>query len=311
MARQRRLKGVGGGGWYHLYCKAAGGKGEFPLAKLLHRRKLIALMRFYTAAFCCEPVAFCVMGNHYHLIVEFDKRRKLSRGELMRRALMLYPNSADDLKCWPDWKWERFEERIFNVSEMMQIFQSTYGRWFNRQNDRSGRFWGSRFKSVLLKDLRAVLDCMLYIDLNPVRAGLVKRPEEWKGSSYYLRVVGKADWLRPLEHFEQYKSARQAIRDYRGRLYYRGHVPTKKGQAAIPTAVLKHEKALGFEMPGMYLAKLRYFVDGVMIGSEEYIRDQIRLLREEGVYKRRKNPILHLGGVHATLREQRSHAIAW
>ncbi len=117
--------------------------------------------------------------------------------------------------------------------------------------------------------------------------------------------------MRPLEDFEVYKSVGQALRDYRGRLYYRGSVPTKKGQAAISQRVVKSEKALGFKTPGMYCERLRYFVDGVALGSEEFVRDYLLELKKEGYYLRRKNPILQLAGVHATLREQRSHAAAW
>jgi hypothetical protein len=62
----------------------------------------------------------------------------------------------------------------------MRNIQSAFARWYNQTYDRRGRFWGGRFKSVYLQDSNAVLDCMLYVDLNPVRAGLVERPEDWK-----------------------------------------------------------------------------------------------------------------------------------
>ncbi|MCF7957955.1 MAG: hypothetical protein K9M57_05845 [Phycisphaerae bacterium] len=311
MARRRRIKRVRREGWYHVYCKAAGGKGEFPLAKSLCQRKLVGLLRFYARVYCCEISAFSIMGNHYHLVIKFEAPRKLSRGELLRRARVLYPNSGDLLRCWPAAKWKVFENRLFDLSRYMHNVQTTFATWFNRQHQRHGRFWGDRFKSTILQDLAAVRDCMLYVDLNPVRAGIVQRPEQYRWCSYYLRVIDKADWLKPLEEFETYKSAGQALRDYRGRLYYRGRVPTKKGQAAISQAIVEHEKALGFKTPGMYRERLRYFVDGVVLGSEEFVRDYLVKLKKEGYYLRRKNPIPQLAGVHATLREQRSHAAAW
>lgn len=55
----------------------------------------------------------------------------------------------------------------------------------------------------------------------------------------------------------------------------------------------------------MYRNRLGYFVDGMAIGSEEFIRGQINRMRDEGRYKRRKNPIPQLDGVHLSLRERR------
>ncbi len=85
----------------------------------------------------------------------------------------------------------------------------------------------------------------------------------------------------------------------------------KEGQAAISEEVLEREIARGFETRGVYLKRLGYFVDGVAIGTEEFIRGQLAQMREEGRYLRRKNPIPQLGGIHLSLREQRSTAVVF
>ncbi len=59
----------------------------------------------------------------------------------------------------------------------------------------------------------------------------------------------------------------------------------------------------------MYLKRLRYWAEGVAVGSEEFIRTEIGRMREDGRYQRRKNPIPQLDGVHLSLREQRGHAV--
>jgi len=97
--------------------------------------------------------------------------------------------------------------------------------------------------------------------------------------------------------------------EFRQLLYYRGSVPTKEGQAAIPQEILGKEIARGFKSRGMYLKRLRFWAEGVAVGSEEFIRSEIGRMREDGRYLRRKNPIPQLGGVHLSLREQRSHAV--
>ncbi len=121
----------------------------------------------------------------------------------------------------------------------MRNIQAAFARWYNRNYRRRGRFWADRFKSTLLGDKAAVLDCMLYVELNPVRAGLVERPEEWTGSSIFLRETGKDEWLAPVSQFVDQRTKKKALEEFRQLLYYRGSVPTKEGQAAIPQEILE------------------------------------------------------------------------
>ena len=88
-------------------------------------------------------------------------------------------------------------------------------------------------------------------------------------------------------------------------------MPTKEGQVSISEELIKEEETRGFGVSGMYRKQLRHFVDGIMLGSEETIRQHLNQMREKGQYLRRKNPIQHLDGFHFTLREQRSHAVCF
>jgi len=313
MARAARWKVSGAEAWYHVHSRVAGHRGEFPLADPVVTRRLIHVIERYSTIYYCGVAAFTVMGNHYHLVVRFEAPRPVSREELEARARLMYPGRTFELKTggWTDADWERYRRRLFDLSEYMRNVQAGFARWYNESYDRRGRFWADRFKSVLLGDLQAVFDCMLYVDLNAVRAGLVERPEEWRASSLYLRDVGKSGWLLPLGEVMAEKDARRAFREYLQRAYYRGSVPSKEGQAAIPQEVLQQEVARGFAQRGMFRKRLGYFVDGLAVGSEAFIREQLQRMREEGLYRRRKHPIPQLGGVHLSLREQRSHAVVF
>jgi|GEM_PF-6495366 len=66
-----------------------------------------------------------------------------------------------------------------------------------------------------------------------------------------------------------------------------------------------------FELLGLYRKRLRYFVDGLAVGSDSFIREQLARLREAGHYLRRRHPIPQLGGIHLSLREQRSTAVSF
>jgi len=274
---------------------------------------LLDIIEHFSRIYFCRVAAFSVMGNHYHLVVKFEAPQPVSREELEARARRMYPGKRFELRVggWTNEEWEHYRRRLFDLSEYMRNIQAAFARWYNRVHDRRGRFWADRFKSVCLGDLRAVLDCMLYVELNSVRAGLVERPEEWRGSSVYLREVGKDSWLMPLGELLGGRSRRQTFKEYRERLYYRGNVPTKEGQAAISGKVLEEEVARGFERRGMYRKRLGYFVDGLAVGTEEFIREQLARMREEGRYLRRRNPIRQLGGIHLSLREQRSTAVVF
>jgi len=308
-----RFKAVDTAAWYHIHSRVAGCRGEYPLSEPLAQRNLMELLQHYCTAYFCQAAAFSVMGTHYHLVVHFDQPTVVPRDELERRAHYLYPSKVSKrvIAQWSDEQWERFRKRLFDVSELLRNIQSAFARWYNETYERRGTFWGGRFKSVYLQQGNAVLDCMLYVDLNPVRAGIVERPEEWQGSSVYLREIGEDEWLLPLSEVVNAGSEADALVEYRAQLYYRGSVPTKPGQAVIPDHVVEAEEKRGFAVRGVYRRRLGYFVDGLVIGTEEFIRSKLQLLREAGVYKRRKNPIPQLGGIHHTLREQRGTTIVF
>ena len=313
MARMARFKISEEEAWYHVHSRTAGVKGEYVLSKPLARKRLIDLLQHYSKAYFCEIAGFCVMGNHYHVVLKFDSPAEVGEETLRKRAKVLYPSAASSvmMEGRPEEKWQRLRERLFDVSEFMRNVQSAFARWYNKTYQRRGRFWADRFKSVYLETRQAVEDCLLYIELNPVRAGLVPRPEQWKGSSLYLREIGRDAWLLSLRRITGQKTRKEALRTHRERLYYRGNVPTKAGQKAISDAVLVEEQARGFKVAGVYRKRLAYFGEGVAIGSEGFLRDQLTKLRQQGQYLRRKHPIVQLGGCHFSLREQRSTAVVF
>ena len=90
--------------------------------------------------------AYALMGNHFHLLVTPADSEALPR--------------------------------------MMQAVGRSYVRYFNHRHGRSGTLWEGRYRSTLIQSERYLLACMVYIDLNPVRAGLVARPTEWPWSSH-------------------------------------------------------------------------------------------------------------------------------
>jgi REP element-mobilizing transposase RayT len=306
MARLARVKAEDCGAFYHLCGRVAGVIGEYPLDDKRCRRKIVDFIRLFAKVYCCQVMGFCIMGNHYHLVVHIDAPRSMTRKELRERASLLYKD--DLLDGWLAANWTRFEARIFDVSELMRSLQSKIARWFNLTHNRRGRFWADRFKSVLLEDEKAMFDCLVYVELNPVRAGIVRRPEEFDGSSLYYRELKDDKWMAPITEIIGRVKRADAVRDYKSCIYYRGSVPSKNNQAAISKRLLAEEEARGFASEGLFAKRIRHFTDGVVIGSEEYVQEKLNRLRNAGQYLRRKKPVPQLEGLHMSLRPQRGTA---
>jgi putative transposase len=78
---------------------------------------------------------------------------------------------------------------------LMQGIGRRYVQFFNRCHDRSGALWESRYRTALVHDERYWLTCMRYVELNPVRAGIVADPNEYRWSSYAHHAHGGSDGL--------------------------------------------------------------------------------------------------------------------
>jgi len=84
------------------------------------------------------------------------------------------------------------------LAQMMQAVGRRYVRNFNDRQKRTGTLWEGRFKSSLIQSERYLLACMAYIDLNPVRAGMVAQPGDFRWSSYAHHTGQRAEpWLTP------------------------------------------------------------------------------------------------------------------
>lgn len=79
-----------------------------------------------------------------------------------------------------------------SISKMMQTLGRLYVRYFNREYRRSGTLWEGRYKSCLVQSENYLLECYRYIELNPVRAGMVNDPADYPWSSYRCNALGKS-----------------------------------------------------------------------------------------------------------------------
>lgn len=307
MPRLPRLKPRGRDQSYHLYNRLAGEPGCFPLQQPGAREKFLELLVFYASIYFCLLGAFALMGNHYHALVQFLAFRILTRMELRRLAEQLYQGRwYKPYLFWRAAEWRRFNRRLFDVSELMRNVESDYARWHNRRFGRKGQLWADRFKSNLLLNPRAVQAVALYIELNPLRAGLVRRPEEYRFSSARLRLAGlkRSEWLMPLTMLWGDVPVSRALQLHFGCLQHRGGMKIENEDEFL-RAIIRQDESEGYAA-GAYLENQRYLNDGRALGDE----DQIRALREDlvvrKIYQQVRSPVRAPVGSLAILRGQRS-----
>jgi hypothetical protein len=89
-----------------------------------------------------------------------------------------------------------------------------FARYFNKRHKRRGYFWGDRFKSVIVDKGETLVNCLAYIDLNPSRAGITKRPEEYRWSSigYHMQTNNKDKFLST-DHYQEFKHLFQSKKE--------------------------------------------------------------------------------------------------
>lgn len=94
-------------------------------------------------------------------------------------------------------------QRVESISNVMKVVGSRYAQYINLRYKRTGTLWEGRHRASLVQSERYLLCCYRYIELNPVRAGMVERPEEYRWSSYGINAWGDAGWLHPHEEYSR------------------------------------------------------------------------------------------------------------
>ena len=306
MPRLARIKPQGRPQIYHLYNRIAGPPGDYPMLEHQSRQLFHDILFFYSGIYFCTLAAFAILGNHYHLVVLFQAFLELPRAELRQLAVRLYEGKLyKPYLFWREKQWQRFNQRLFDVSEFMRNVESAYAVAHNRAFNRRGRLWADRFKSSLLESWGAVQAAVLYVEMNPVRAGLASRPEDYQYGSARLRLVPRmgGSRLMPLTELWQVKDPAKAVRTHFAHLYHRGGIRIEKEDELI-REIIRQDVEDGYA-PGTYRSRHRYFNDGMVIGEPEQVR-----IWQETVYGRpidrvAREPVRTGSGPLCMLRKQR------
>ncbi|UCF38396.1 MAG: hypothetical protein JSU96_06000 [Acidobacteriota bacterium] len=288
--------------FYHLITHVAGHFGHYPLQKPEPCRELIHRIRFYTRVYCCRLVAFEILGSHYHLIVFFRRFRRLPLRKLRRRAQLLYGSRFTLVtRHWTAADWEKFNHKLFDLSAFMHHLNGEYAKWYNQEYNRRGHFWAGRFKNTELLDARAVQNCLFYVELNALKAGMVKRAGQWKGGSAWARMQGRDRDLMPIEKLFD-GGPKQAFEAWRQQLVLQGLMISRWRQGRV----LGSQEAEAELSTALW--RERFWTDGIAVGGREEVEQVLRDYRQQGLFTRRCRATRQPGQHTYSLREQRSHA---
>jgi len=301
MRQSRLLQQPGTDAYYHVVSRVVDKRFIFNAKEKNHFRRWMRKLE----AFCgVEVVTFCLMSNHFHLLVRVPDREsmpRLTKERLLELLPILYDASqrlgieqeiaratASDDPTWLAGILERFESRRYNLASFVKDLKQRFTRWFNRENGRKGTLWEDRYKSVLVEGSeRALLTIAAYIDLNPVRAGMVARPEDYRWCGYAEAVAGRRPARRGLCAILNHTSHgvnRDVTWDYTAGVYrmllfgkgLEQEADAQTGRKArrgfSAEQIEAEEKREGrLSIPEIIRCRVRYFCDGAVFGSVEFV----------------------------------------
>jgi REP element-mobilizing transposase RayT len=293
------------------------------------KEKLRTFMRMYENFSGNRILCYCFMCNHIHLLVEITPRPigGLTDEELLGRLRWIHSEGqvalvakelaearhaiaagqVKDPEGFVRAIHERFTWRMHDLSQFMKDFLQRYTQWHNGKHERTGHLWESRFKSVIVEDGVAARTMAAYIDLNPVRAGIVTDPAEYRWSSYGEAIGGgakgngkkaRAGLVRAMRAHRgtaaddafwkddvavEYRKlllsgAGESVEERVNRSGKLEKIRVRKGMSSeeleVARAKLREaaEKQVGGVPFGMMLrCRVRHFTDGAVIGSREFV----------------------------------------
>jgi putative transposase len=303
---------------YHVMSRTCGGDVFFDDVEKDALRRVIWRM----AEFCgLKVVTYCLMGNHFHLLAEVPHRDTwLQRFEgphgeakLLEHLRILYSKTyvgllSDELsdlrqrglESLAQQKLEAIKKRFCDLSLFVKEVKERFSRWFNKRRGRKGTLWMDRFKSVLVEGKGEALRTMAaYIDLNPVRAGLVKDPKDYRWCGYAEALGGSRRAQRGLckaigKPVDGWQSA-GAAEAYRCILFDEGRAVKDAQNEAVVESGMSAESVRSVlaergKLSASELVRLRvrYFSDGAVLGSKAFVEDIFEAQRDQFSPKRKR-----------------------
>lgn len=191
------------------------GEDHFSGKSFEHRRQWVEnrLLRL-AKVFAIDVCAYAVMSNHTHVVLRIDRDKALSwtteavltRWHLLHKGTQLTRDYMQPQRraVMSDIQIQSvmatvavYRQRLYDISWFMRLLNEYIARQANKEDACTGRFWEGRFKSQALLDEAAVMACMAYVDLNPLRAGVATTPKASAFTSIQQRIMAASNNKQP------------------------------------------------------------------------------------------------------------------
>jgi REP element-mobilizing transposase RayT len=285
--------------YYHVMSRIIEGRMLMNDVEKERAMKLLGKVAGFSGV---ELLTFAILDNHLHIELLVPERPEIDDEEFLRRLRCLYPAllvkrkrtelhalrqegahaAAERLK-------RAYTYRMNDLSEFMKTLMQRLTMSYNRRHERKGPLWEDRFKSVLLEGKRSILTTVAaYIDLNAVRAGLVRDPKDYRFCGYGA-AMGGTTWARrgvnrvvramdhPVGNWEETQAAYRKLLfvsgeetglDEQGNPARPGLKPNQVLQVLRDGGKVKKEELLG--------CRVRYLTDTMVLGSRIFVEDIVR-----------------------------------
>jgi putative transposase len=274
---------------YHVMSRTA--LDGYPLTDV-DKDYLVSLVRSFSQLYLVDVIGFCIMDNHFHLMIRVYPEGHFSDNEMLTRLKRFYGKKKLITKHHLPF----YRSKLSSLSEYVKEIKQGFTRYYNKLNNRKGFFWGQRFKSVMIENSEALLNCLAYIDLNPVRAAMVEQPESyrWCTLGYLIQSKNKDSFLSLEFGVERLNKLafEDRLKAYREFVYEIGALVSKKGKSIDPKILEKHRQK-GFAISSIDRLKYRtrYFTDSGVIGSKMYVQQIYQQFLDYFDHKKEKKPV--------------------
>jgi putative transposase len=312
-----------GRSFYHCISRFVHGLFIFGTSggRCAEAEEFLSLMRRWAAFSGIRIRKYVLMANHFHILCEVPEPKPLTQNEMLERIEAGYgsewvqalreqlerfaqqPDGAEQSKLLLD----SYRRQMNDLSFFMKQLKGCFAQQYNRRHKRYGTLWSERFKSVLLEGGPAVAAIAAYIDLNPVRAGLCEDPKDYRYCDYAEAIAKESETdlegMRTILNLPQSASPQEVQSEYRKFLYLKGAAGSENKPPAFDFA--KAQKVVEQEKGELSLGerlrcKIRYFSDGVILGSHSFVESHFQRLKEKFGYRRKRGPTaLNILGLEA------------
>ncbi|MBK8095057.1 MAG: transposase [Verrucomicrobiaceae bacterium] len=303
--RQARLKAPRHYAFAYYHCVSRVVDRTFRIHEA-EKEMFVALMRMYETLCQVRVVTFCVLSNHFHVLVEVPRKPDVPLSQedvlgIVRKAFgrsveYSVRSEVEHLRKIGAHEAaqkiiDSFTARMWDISAFMKSLKQRFTQWFNKRHDRKGTIWEERYKSTLVEGGGPPLAMVAaYVDLNPVRARLVSDPKDYRWCGYAQAVAGVKAARAGIEvaaraQLGEVRAESGLLEHYRRLLFNWGITVKSNADGTKKGAISPEERRKVMESGGTLpvaaalRCKMRYFTDGAVIGGREFVNSIFKTQR--------------------------------